>query len=81
MEDTGLRMELAQWAAQHIQSVQITAQTPVLQGIREGLQDWDKRMVEEKVLATLRTKLSMLESKTSDGKWLTQRIGVVIIKD
>lgn len=74
-------MELAHWAARHIESVQISAQTPVFPGAREGLEEWDLQVVRGKLLVALRSKLSTVESKTCDGRWLTQRIGLVIIKD
>lgn len=82
IEDYGIRADLAQWAARHIETVHINSQSPIIKGLPvKGLEAWDLRMLREKVLRALLGKIGVMETRSADGSWLTQRVGLVIIKD
>lgn len=82
IEDGALRTDLAQWAAEHIETIHINVKTPLVKGRpTHGLSDWDLRIFRENILKTLYGKIGMVETMTEDGAMLTQRVGVVIIKD
>ena len=82
IEDPSLRREMLGWAARHIRTVHVNTAAPMIPGEpRPAFEDWDRRMIQERVLDRLRLELANISTMSHDRSWYVERIGLVIIKD